>query len=717
MRRQFMNALNRSASRVLLGLGCMALDSPTLRAQTCVKAWFAPGREITNAVAVRYHCRVVENQSPNIMILCGGNRLYGPAVETYLLENNLYANGLNFADGVCTTWPQIGQNVPTQSSLRSAIPDYNEHGWIGAQPLSPAMFPRQTYEIDGTDNLWKIDMISQTNLNGVVCEVELARGGVITNLAGWTCAGALDAKVTFREWDTRITFGGATYTNRFAVPDANGQYITGDEMLDFYSEFSWLPDLFQIHLWNLEAQREGQSWWQRINQFNVYRQDACPTNYGTRVVNDNGTNVIEISNTARPSGYLALNSQFDLSVSLDGSAPDLAPISVAVPGAIFPGETIPVVTVVTNATAFPAEAFGLGYFFSPNLQVTLNDLQLGGGVAAAAGLAGLATVALTNEVTIPAALAPGTYWLQAAVDYQGLVLETVKSNNTLTVPLTVLGCLPSAGFAVTNSWVMPAQFELPGWLFEELPDTRPGGVAGGTAGLPVPLGFARDLSLLNGFLTNQGPAYTADTFCPYIMLDTNNQWLILHPGVVAAASLGLVACRGGGYRFTGAFARANDAQFAGDGVFVAMVHNLDTTNLLFSAAIPSSAAVDPSALFQGTGVAPFDVTLTLAKGEFIRFAVFNGPPGSSDVGFDATALRFTVTLAPPPPLHLNVSRTDNGVQVDWPSLPGETYQVLSTTDFSPWTLAAQLMNAATNHLCARFPAVNRLQAFRVQLMQ
>jgi len=27
------------------------------------------------------------------------------------------------------------------------------------------------------------------------------------------------------------------------------------------------------------------------------------------------------------------------------------------------------------------------------------------------------------------------------------------------------------------------------------------------------------------------------------------------------------------------------------------------------------------------------------------------------------------------------------------------------------------MNAATNHLCARFPAVNRLQAFRVQLMQ
>ena len=694
----------------------LLLGSACLRAQTGVHAQFAPGEEVTNAVALRYKFRVVQNQSPVIMIIFGANRLYGPSSETYLLENNLYANGLRFADGICTTWPLLGTERPAQSSLRSAIPDYNLHGWTGAQSLSPVMFPKQTYEIDGILNLWKMDAISQTNLNGVECDVQLARAAIITNLTGWNCAGLLDTNVAFREWDSMITFGGTTYTNRFALPDANGRYVTSYEIFDFFSEFLSLNYSFQAFFWNFELQREGDTWWRRVNQFMVYRQDAYPAVYGARVVSDSGANVIEISNVGGLPAYFSPNTQFDLSVSLDGSAPDLAPALLSAPAVAFAGQTIQVVLTVTNRAATTVGAFNTGYFLSSDAAVALNDRFTQATATQSAGLHAFDTVTLTNLVTIPGDVAPGNYALGAIVDYQGLLVETVKSNNTLAVPLTVLGCLPSAGTAVTNWWSMPADFNLAGWLFQEFPDTRPGGSTGGGSSAAASLAFAGDLSLMSGTLTNQGPAYTADTFFPYLQLDTNHQWLIFHPGDATAAALGLVACRSGAYHLSGAFARANDAQFAGDGVVVAIARNLDTTNLLFSAAIPSSAAVDPSNLFQGPGTAPFHLDFSLTKGEFIQFAVFNGPPGGSDIGFDATALMFTATLDPAPPILLNASRSGAHVQIDWASLPEETYEVQSATDLSAWTPVSQITSTGTNHLFCLLSATNRVQAFRVRLV-
>jgi hypothetical protein len=112
-------------------------------AQTGFEAWFAPNEAVTNAVAAGYKFRVVQDTSPVIMILFGWNRLYGPSNETYLLENDAYADGFAFTNAVCTTWPEIGTEHYSQSSLRSDIPDYNMHGWIGAQASSPQMFPRQ----------------------------------------------------------------------------------------------------------------------------------------------------------------------------------------------------------------------------------------------------------------------------------------------------------------------------------------------------------------------------------------------------------------------------------------------------------------------------------------------------------------------------------------------------------------------------------------------
>ena len=683
-------------------------------AQTGFEAWFPPGQEVTNAMAVSYRFRVVEDTSPAIMILFGSNRLYGPSNETYLLENDAYADGFTCTNGVCTTWPEIGTENYSHSSLRSDIPDYNEHGWIGAKSSSPQMFPRQSYWIDGINGLTKMDLITQTNMNGVECSVQLARAGLVTDRTGWNCANLLDTNVTFREWDAFITFGGATYTNRFAVPDANGQYFAFYEIFDFLSEFFGMTSgAYQVYLYDLTLQEEGQTWSRRINQFNVYRQDAWPTNYGVRVVSDHGTNVIEMSTNLGATNYLPVGTVFDLAVSLDGHAPDLIPTGFSAPATVFAGQTFPVTVTVSNATSFAAAEFATGYFLSGDSDVAVNDTYCGASTNQA-GLAGGASTTFTTFATVPASTAPGSYYLGAIVDYPGQLVETVKTNNTIAIPLTVLGCLPSGGPAVTDSWQMPADFALGGWLFEDFPDTRTNGSPGGGTNLLASLSLAGDLSLMNGSLTNDGPGYLGAEFFPYIMLDTNFDWLLLHPNSNHGASLGMAVCRSGTFHLDGAFARANTAQFAGDGVDVAIVRNLDTTNPLFTANIPSSAAVDPANLFQGPGAAPFDVTCPLLKGDVLRFIVFSGTNG--DISFDITALTFGVSEDPAPPFRLNATSDGSNLLLSWTALVNEGYQVLGSSDLTTWTPLAELSSAGTNRLFWPTLTTGPFRAFRVELL-
>ena len=688
--------------------------SESLHAQSGVEAWFAPGEAVTNAIAVSYKFRVIQDTAPLIVILFGWNRLYGPSNETYLLENDAYADGFAFTNPVCTTWPEIGTELFGQSSLRSDIPDYNEHGWIGARSDSPAMFPRQSYWIDGIQNLQKMDLITQTNLNGVECSVQLNRAGLVTDLTGWNCANLLDTNVTFREWDATISFSGATFTNRFAVPDANGQYFASYEIFDFLGEFFWrTTGVYQVYIYDLEIQREGDSWWRRLNQFNVYRVDNWPTNNGVRVVNDGGANVIEMSaNIGLSTNYFQVNTVFDLGVSLDGEAPDLVPVTISAPAIAFAGDTIPVTVTISNATAFAAGGFATGLFLSSDSVVTLNDALLGG-TTNTAGLAGQGSLMLTNFIIIPSTTAPGVNYLGAIADYLGDLVETVKSNNTAAVPITILVSLPSGGAGVTNTWSLPADFALDGWQFEDMPDSRPGGSPGGGTNMLVNLTFAGDLANQNGTITNEGPGYTGSDYFPYVMLDTNNDWLILHPASNHGASVGFAASRTGVYHLHGVFARANDFQFAGDGVDVVVIRNLDTTNVLFSASIPSSAAVDLSNLFQGPGAAPFALTLSLLKGDVIRFVVFSGTNG--DFSFDATALTFTATQDPAPPFSLSASLAGQNLLIGWPALADEAYQVFASTNLLSWTPIAQLSSAGTNRLFWTTPVLGQFQAFRVQL--
>jgi hypothetical protein len=704
-----------SLRAIFLALVALLFGGPGLQAQTGIVAYFAPGEEVTNGVAAFYKFRVVQDTSPIITILFGWNRLYGVSNETYLLENDVYADGFAFTNQVCTTWPEIGNELYSQSSLRSDIPDYNEHGFIGSQSSSPVMFPKQTYWIDGITNLTKMDLTTQTNMNGVECSMQLSRGGLVTNLSGWNCANQLDPNTIFREWDATITFAGSTYTNRFALPDANGQYFTSYEIFDFLSEFFGVTTgVYQVYLYDLQIQSEGESWWRHINQFSVYQQNAWPTNYGVRVVSDQGANVIEISANVGATNYFQSNAVFDLGVSLNGEAPDLIPVAFSAPATALAGQTIPVVVTVTNATAFAAGVFATGFFISGDSDVALNDLFIGA-VANQDGLAGKEEFAFTNFVTIPTNAPAGDDYLGAIVNYAGVLVETVTTNNTIAIPLTVLPSLPSAGATVTNIWAMPADFAFNGWLFEDFPDTRPDGSPGGAANLLAELTYSGDLSLVNGTVTNEGPCYNGNDFYPYVMLDTNNNWLVMHPDLNHGAALDFAASHTGTYQLNGAFARANDDQYAGDGVAVCIVSNLDTTNLLFTANISSSNAVDPDNLFGGTGVAPFNLSVSLLKGDIVRFVVFSG--SNNDNGFDLTALMFTVIQDPVPPFAVKASQSGSDVLISWPSLANETYQILATTNLTVWSPVAQLTGAAgTSQLSWPAPKSSLFLFYRVQLL-
>jgi len=710
------NILGRVKPRAIFpALLALLVGGGEVRAQTGIVAYFAPVEEVTNAVAASYKFRVVQDTSPIITILFGWNRVYGVSNETYLLENDVYADGFAFTNQVCTTWPEIGNELYSQSSLRSDIPDYNEHGFIGSQSSSPLMFPKQTYWIDGIPNLTKMDLITQTNMNGVECSMQLSRGGLVTNLSGWNCANQLDTNITFREWDATITFAGSTYTNRFALPDANGQYFTSYEIFDFLTEFFGVTTgAYQVYIYDLQIQSEGENWWRRINQFSVYEQNAWPTNYGVRVVSDQGKNVIEISAKVDATNYFQSNAVFDLGVSLDGEAPDLIPVAISAPATALAGQTIPVVVTVTNETTFTAGAFATGFFVSGDSTVAVNDLFVGA-VTNQAGLAGEGEFTFTNFVTIPTNAPAGDNYLGAIVDYTGVLVEIVTTNNTIAIPLTVLQGLPSAGATVTNTWAMPADFAFSGWLFEDFPDTRPDGSPGGATNLMAELTYSGDLSFVNGTVTNEGPCYNGSDFYPYVMLDTNNDWLIMHPDTNHGASLGFAASYTGTYQLNGAFARANDLQYAGDGVAVCIVSNLDTTNLLFTANISSSNAVDPGNLFGGTGVAPFNFSVSLLKGDIVRFVVFSG--SNNDNSFDLTALMFTASQDPVPPFAVKASQSGSNVLISWPSLANETYQVLATTNFTAWSPVAQFTGTTgTNQLSWPAPKSSLFQFYRVQLL-
>lgn len=157
------------------------------------------------------------------------------------------------------------------------------------------------------------------------------------------------------------------------------------------------------------------------------------------------------------------------------------------------------------------------------------------------------------------------------------------------------------------------------------------------------------------------PTYASPGGFPNVQHVTAYGFLLIHPGTGGFIFGSGTADRGVGVRFqapvagqymlVGDFARLNVNQGYGNGVDVRIVKNLDLDHPLFAANITSNHFVNYATPFSGTGVVSFNLNVSLAAGDSVRFIVFSDGQGQ-DGTFDGTAFRTSitqVTSVPEPP--------------------------------------------------------------------
>ncbi len=282
-----------------------------------VRAYFAPGTGPSDITGLRYAFHAAENIQAglDLKILFGFSRLYTPgAIDTYLLESNLYTRGLRYSDPICTTWPLLGTLVGSETSLRLAVPDYVGLGKTGAKTFAPFVFPRQSYLIDGLP-IPKTDAISQMDLGQTTTEVVITRGDLVSDKTGWKCAGSLDAD-TYLQWDASVNVGATAYHVAFALPEGNARYITSGELIGFRTEFFLFSGLFKVYLWDFEFMRESTGSWEPLNEWIVDDHCGDASAYGVRIANFEGRTVLEISNDG-PGSFLPVGTIFELGLSVE----------------------------------------------------------------------------------------------------------------------------------------------------------------------------------------------------------------------------------------------------------------------------------------------------------------------------------------------------------------------------------------------------------------
>lgn len=255
-----------------------------------------------------------------------------------------------------------------------------------------------------------------------------------------------------------------------------------------------------------------------------------------------------------------------------------------------------------------------------------------------------AAEAISREVTIYAAPESSANAVAEAISREVTVFAAADSGISRLEAISRELSLEAAPWPAPVR--LPEDYESPNLLRESLADTRPTNPdrLAGDAPLSLPYQGIRFSSL-----TNSGPLYGpgAFPFVPSVQHLTQfppNLTLLTPAAEARGASLGVPVTQTGRYLITGAFARTLPGN-SGNGVSVAVLRNLDTTNLLFGAEI--SSAVSPSFinLFNGPWAARFTLLADLEAGDVVRFVVFNGASGNNAVA-DETALEALVVATP-----------------------------------------------------------------------
>jgi subtilisin family serine protease/uncharacterized membrane protein len=115
---------------------------------------------------------------------------------------------------------------------------------------------------------------------------------------------------------------------------------------------------------------------------------------------------------------------------------DLIVSALTVPPTAAAGSTIVVADTITNQGAGAVGASATRFFLSTDAVLDAGDPALGPGRAVPGLAAGGASAGATT-LTVPPGTAPGSYYLVAKADGDGVVEETLETNNALARPLAI----------------------------------------------------------------------------------------------------------------------------------------------------------------------------------------------------------------------------------------------------------------------------------------
>jgi subtilisin family serine protease/subtilase family serine protease len=176
--------------------------------------------------------------------------------------------------------------------------------------------------------------------------------------------------------------------------------------------------------------------------------DAADAKLGSRSVSalgpaaaEAGSTTVRIpSSTGAGSYYILAKADWDEAVlestetnntrmsSTVGVGPDLIVSALTAPATAAPGNTISVSDTAKNQGGSGAEPSTTRFYLSTNTLLDASDVVLGN--RAVSPLATGASASATTSVTLPTAMATGTYYILAQADAANMVAESTEINNT-----------------------------------------------------------------------------------------------------------------------------------------------------------------------------------------------------------------------------------------------------------------------------------------------
>lgn len=219
----------------------------------------------------------------------------------------------------------------------------------------------------------------------------------------------------------------------------------------------------------------------------------------------------------------------------------------------------------------------------------------------------------------------------------------------------LLSASPSLAVVVS----LPANFSsvqgTHGFSYESIGDSRASNVQHPGTGV-TPMGYRGEFSFgYPGDLPH--PTFAHAELFPYVQHRPDFGGMTIQPGTSGfdfgggTANIGVAvrweAPAAGLYRIDGLFAPNNQNWTFGNGVDVLIARGLDLENPLFAATISDAHAVNLLNPFGGTGATPFDLQVSLAAGESVRFIVFADGQGQ-DGTYDTSAFQVTIAEVPEP---------------------------------------------------------------------